>query len=136
MPYQATWYAHKRVMLLRLLGNVKLDDAAEAHRCIVQFLNEGTPLVHILTDLSEVEQFPTNLAALQHVMPAIDNPDLGWMLIYGAGNPMLRFVTSTITQLMMPGSRHRMLNTLDESLTFLQGQDTTLGNLKSAGRSA
>jgi hypothetical protein len=133
MPYQATWYAHKRVMLLRLLGNVTLDDAAEAHRCIVQFLNEGTPLVHILTDLSEVEQFPTNLAALQRVMPPIDNSNLGWMLIYGAGNPMLRFVTSTITQLMMPGSRHRMLNTLDESLAFLKGQDATLGNLKSVG---
>jgi hypothetical protein len=136
MPYQATWYAHKRVMLLRLLGNVTLDDAAEAHRCIVQFLNEGRPLVHILTDLSEVEQFPTNLAALQHAMPPIDNSDLGWMLIYGAGNPMLRFVTSTITQLMMPGSRYRMLNTLDESLTFLKGQDTTLGNLMSASSRA
>lgn len=129
MSYEGSWYADKRVVLQRLWGTVTLEEAAQAHHTMVQFLDEGTPLVHVLVDLSQVEQFPTNLIALKRAMPPIEHSGMGWMLVCGAGNPMLRFVASTIIQIMMPGLRLRMFDTLDQSLTFLQDQDSTLENL-------
>ncbi|MEO8610734.1 MAG: hypothetical protein ABI690_22745 [Chloroflexota bacterium] len=136
MPYADSWYIEKGVAIQRMYGNVTLEDAEAARNGLAKLLETGTTLVHVLVDVSEVERFPTNLFGIRRLTPNIDNPNLGWLIIYGAGNPLLRFIASTLAQLGMPGVRMRMFSRWDESLIFLQGQDSTLGNLKSFGDTA
>src|SRR5689334_6077200 len=133
MPYQDSWYIENRVAIQRLYGTVTLEDAEAARNGLAKLLEEGTPLVHVMVDVADVEKFPTNLVGLRRMTPNIDNPNMGWLVIYGAGNPLLRFMVSTLSQLVLPGLRFRMFSTSDECLMFLQGQDSTLGNLMSFG---
>ena len=133
MPYKDHWLVDKRVGMQQLSGVVTLEDAEASRNGYLRFLEEGEPLVHLLVDVASIEKFPTNLVALKHLAPNVDNPNLGWLLICGAGNPLLRFVASTIAQVALRGLRLRMFNTTEEALTFLQGQDSTLGNLVSFG---
>lgn len=136
MPYEDSWYVDKRVAIQRLYGVITVEESEKARDGVVRLLEEGTPLVHILVDVSDVEKFPTNITAIRRMIPNVDSPNMGWLLIYGANNVFLRFIASTLAQLGMPGVRLRMMSTMDECLTFLQGQDSTLGNLKSFGDTA
>ena len=136
MSYRDEWYIEKRVAIQYLYGTVTIDDAEASRNGMVKFLEDGTPLVHVLVDVTGIEKFPTNLAALKHLIPNLDKDRMGWLIIYGAHNVFMRFMASTLAQLGMPGVRLRIFSTLDESLTFLQGQDLSLGNLKSFGDTA
>jgi hypothetical protein len=129
LSYQDRWYVEKRIALQRLWGAVTLKDAEAARDGLERFLQEGTPLIHFLVDLYDIEQFPAHLASLRRITPNLNSPGLGWLVIYGTGNPLMRFVASTLTQVALPKLRLRMFGTLEESLVFLQGQDSTLGNL-------
>jgi hypothetical protein len=136
MAYRDGWYIEKRVAIQHLYGTVTVDEAEIARNGMNRFLEEGTPLVHVLVDVAKIDKFPTNIVALKHLIPDIDNDKMGWLIIYGAHNVFIRFLASTLSQIGLPGVRLRMFSTLDESLMFLQSQDASLESLMVVSNSA
>src|SRR5689334_16581788 len=84
MPYEDSWYVEKRVAIQRLYGVITVEESEMARDGVIRLLEEGTPLVHILVDVSDVEKFPTNITAIRRMIPNVDSPNMGWLLIYGA----------------------------------------------------
>ena len=90
-------------------------------------MNQGQSPVHLFIDVTAVGKVPTNLNQMKKSMDILNNPNLGWAVLIGA-NPVARFLASVISQVMK--IRFTIVSAMDEALTFMARQDTTLGSLK------
>lgn len=130
MPCELKWYLQDRVLLQRLSGVVTLEDVKVSNAQLKTFLASGVAPTHVIVDLSGVERFPTSLSTIKEFVQPVPNQDiLGWVLIFGAKNALLRFLASMVTQLAGENVRMRMLDTLPEAIDFIRKQDETLVNL-------
>lgn len=130
MPCQIQWYAEKRVVYQRLYGNITLEDVRYVNQQSAVYLSAGIPLVHVIVNLTEVEHFPTSLGTIREMLKAPSQKDAtGWVLIYGADNPLLRFVASMVAQLAGEKVRLRMVDDLAQAVEIIRQQDETLADL-------
>lgn len=122
MPVETRWYVDKRIIYQRFYGAVTLEDFAFSVEQIGAFVEQGTPLIHAVADVLEVEKWPPLMQLTRAARRAPYN-GMGWTLIL-VKSPALRFVTGILVQLSM--SNFRMVATLDEALHFLKERDYTL----------
>lgn len=131
MAYSVGWYIDKRVTYQRLYGHVTLEDVRDINAESIDISRNGIPLVHSVIDITGVQKFPTNLAAIREIMSIqTDGDAVGWVLIVGADNPVIRFIASVITQLVMEKIHFRLMDSMDAALEFLQEHDATLKGLE------
>jgi hypothetical protein len=123
VPFEIGWHQADRIVHLRFYGDVTIDEIRDSSLSVKTHVEQGKPLVHTISDLSDVQHFPRNLLQISKATTKLDNSVLGWTIVIGA-NPILAFIVTTISQLA--GARLRMLPTMEEALTFLKSVDTTL----------
>jgi hypothetical protein len=126
VPYEVSWYQKQRVIYWRVWGQSTLEEIAQMGKGQQKLVNEGTVPVHLIANVTDVENFPTDLRQLKVALDGINHPHLGWTLIVGTTTPLKRFVTTTVIQMVIPGVRLRMFNTLDEAVEFLKYVDDTI----------
>jgi hypothetical protein len=133
MPYSVSWVVPQRVLLQQFYGHVTLDDVHDLSAESRRYQNAGIPLIHSLVDLSSVEKYPTSLVAIRSAMTRQHDPDrIGWILLVGATNPILRFFASVITQVAGDKIRFRLMDTREQALAFLREHDSTLQHIREA----
>ncbi len=130
MAYQIGWYQPERILDLALEDDVSLEDARYLSQEATGMLAYGTPLVHVIVDLSAVTSFPTSLSMIQHMITIPRSTDnLGWVIICGARNSMLRFLATTLTQVAVENVRLHASDNIDDAIQFLYEVDTSLVKL-------
>lgn len=129
MPYQTGWYVEKRIILTRYTGIIGIEDIhgqiAETHALI----EEGTPLIHSIIDLSQIEKWPPLNVVNEFRSMNIDSvrERMGWSIIV-ANNVVLKFGSALFAPIF--NLRQRIFSNLGEALTFLQENDPTLPDFK------
>ncbi len=129
MSYKVEWYIEKRVLLSRYEGVLTIEDArgqvAEGNK----LLREGIPLTHSIIDMTAVEKLPPLQAASEFMSTDLSDvrDKLGWTIVVTT-NKFLKFACSLFVPMFKV--RQRFYSTLDEALTFLQEDDSTLPPLK------
>jgi hypothetical protein len=136
MPYQVSWYVDQRVIYCSAYGTATIEDIHGLNREVQLRVREGQPLVHVVCDLKNIEKFPTNIAGMRKSLEQMDHERMGWVIVVGAGNALLRFVASLITQFIIPNVRLRMFDTLEQGIDFLREHDATLEDMPVAQQSA
>jgi hypothetical protein len=126
MAFNVSWYEEQRVILTKLNGNVTLDELKEIDRQLIEFIRAGTPLVHLIVDMTEMDKMPTNVTQVNGALQHLNEDGLGWTILVGA-SPIIRFVGGVVAQIAR--MRFRALPTFSEALTFLTAQDSTLQHL-------
>ncbi len=117
-------------MLERLYGVVTLEDVQGSNVQLKALLASGVAPTHVIVDLSGVERFPTSLSTIKEFIKPVPNQDiLGWVLIFGAKNSLLRFLASMVTQFTGDNVRMRMFDNLTDTLDFIRTQDETLADI-------
>ena len=130
MPCELKWYLKDRVLLERLHGVVTLEDVKDSNVQLKALLASGVAPTHVIVDLSGVERFPTSLSTIKEFVKPVPNQEiLGWVLIFGAQNSLLRFLASMVTQFTGDNVRMRMFDDLTETLDFIRKQDETLADI-------
>lgn len=129
MPFEVGWLVENRVILTRYTGVIAVDDIHEQMGQTKSLMLQGTPLIHSIIDLSQIEKWPPLNVVNEFRTTEIGDVRLkmGWSIIV-ADNMLLKFGTSLFTPIFK--LRQRVFSTLDEALTFLQGEDHTLPPLK------
>lgn len=128
MPYQTTWYVENRIILTRYTGIIGVEDIHgqidETHAMIEQ----GTPLIHSIIDLSEIEKWPPLNVVNEFRAMDIESvrERIGWSIIV-ANNVVLKFGSALFAPIF--NLRQRIFSNLDEALRFLQENDPTLPDL-------
>ena len=134
MPYKMSWYQPKRIVLLQVDG---LLTTAEVQSLIVDagvYVAGGTPLVHYLVDtrtLQKIESVPEALKVVQGNPP---HPNMGWMIVVGKMNPLVKFFLDFVG--LLTRSRYRRFDTMPDSITFLKEIDGSLAPAENSGAGA
>lgn len=125
MPFQTRWIVEKRIALTQLSGSLSDEEARQMSETHSRFLQEGTPLVHLVIDASQLASIPINLKQNTAMGEYLRHPALGWTVLVGASN-IVNFMVSVIGQIFH--MKYARRETLEEAVQFLTTQDETITN--------
>jgi hypothetical protein len=118
------WHVQNRVIYVRWPNVLTLDIAFKANERIMPFLNEGTPLIHMIHDATEMKKYPANVIKLKEAFVFLSHPSLGWS-VTATSDPMVVFLATVLPQVDR-GSRYKVFKTIPEVLKFLEQRDPTI----------
>jgi hypothetical protein len=124
MPYKVSWYQPQRIAVIQVEGLLTTPEVQSLIADAGTYVAEGTPLVHFLVDtrtLQKVESVPEALKVVQGNPP---HPNMGWMIVVGKMNPLVKFFLDFVG--LLTKSRYRRFDAMPEALTFLKEIDGTL----------
>lgn len=127
MPYKISWYQPNRIVLMQVDG---LLTTAEVQTLIVDagvYVTTGTPLVHFLVDTQALQKIESVSEALKVVQGNPPHPNMGWMIVVGKMNPLVKFFLDFVG--LITRSRYRRFDTMPESLAFLKEIDLSLATV-------
>ena len=129
MSYKVQWLVEKRILLSQYEGTVTIEDARGQVSEGNAMLRQGIPLTHSIIDMSKVEKLPSLQLASEFMSTDLSEvrDKLGWTIVV-TNNKFLKFASSLFVPMFKV--RQRFFGSLDEALTFLQEEDSTLPPLK------
>ena len=128
MPYNVKWYdAKKRVILISVIGEFTLQESSDSSVEIRNYINEGTPPIHLIGDLTKLKQAPKSIAELRKAQGNLNS--LASTIIVGANNPMIRFMANVFAKL--GGYEVRTVDSVDQAAEVISRLDPTLEHLTS-----
>ena len=133
MPYSQSWLIEGAVALVIYSGNVTLSDVEQsADELLIRLHNSPRGIIHIMHDLGGVENYPTNVQQINRITrPLLSHKKVGWFVLYGQENPMMRFLITMIAQLARVQSRG--FENYESAREFLQNIDADLPDLPHDG---
>lgn len=124
MPYHMKWFVQKRVILTQFWGNVTRDDILQFISELEGKIEEGTPLIHHISDGLEIEKLNIDLKTLQLMLKSMKPSEtMGWH-IEVTRSPINRMIGAIANQFAK--IRFRTYNTVQEAVDFLLIGDDTL----------
>ena len=128
MPLAIKWYCDGLVVYARVTGTLTIENLKELNAQVHRMVESSdAPLVHLVTDLSQITAYPSLGEAMRNVR---FEERVGWSIVIGTNErKMVKFITSVIASALR--LRFRQVNNLDEALDFLQKVDAALPNLHS-----
>ncbi len=123
MPYKASWFVDKRVMLLQAWGERTLEEMQENSDIMIKAVREGHPPVHIFADIRQVTEYPRSLKEIKRSLSAFQEPNLGWIVVV-TENQLISFLGDVVSQLSQ--KNFKSFKTPDEAIAFLWRIDASL----------
>ena len=124
MALVTRWHVENRIVLSALIGNISIEELMAESRIIAPMVTNGKAPVHVIVDTTKMGRSPTNLMQVKDTVPYLKYPNMGVMVIIGGNNPLVRFMSTAIGQLL--GVRLRVTGSLDEAEALLRQLDATL----------
>lgn len=125
MAYEVSWLIEGQVIYTRSWGEGSEEDMRNTMTQTITLISSSSrPYVHVVSDNRDLTSVPS-MVVLAKVAREIPIPDhAGWLVTVQTANPVLRFFTDVVTQIM--GRRYRSFKTLGEALQFLKTIDETV----------
>jgi hypothetical protein len=124
MPFEISWYQPQRVVLMKIEGVMTPDEVQTVVAKTTAMLNETSVMTHFLVDTRTLQKIENIPAALKAVQSGPMHPLMGWMIVVGRMNPMVKFVLDFVG--LLTKSRYRRFDTMPEGLSFLKEIDGTV----------
>lgn len=127
MAFETTWLLDDHVISTVFSGEVTLDDLQENDRILLEMVEgiTGNGPVHIICDVRNVDKFPTQIGPIKKSSePYLRHDAMGWFILVGLDNRVLRFIGSTIAQI----TKLKMKNTdtMEEAISVLRRVDVNV----------
>lgn len=126
MGYIMEWQVSERIIHVRMWGIMSTEDVKSFNLQALELLNECTRKVHILIDIDSVDRPPMKIETLHDALQFGRHPSLGYVISYGGGRAIVRFVASLLAQ--MAGVRYRHVSSLEVAMDYLLIQDNSLNH--------
>lgn len=127
MPSHQEWLVGEQIAYVKFWGVVTSEEVGyEVQRSADLRAASDADWVHYLHDWREVEQFPTDLKALNKIVQSRkrDRTNLGWVVAYGTTNRTLNMLGDMFFRLLQV--RFRLFEKPNNAIAFLQNVDPTL----------
>jgi hypothetical protein len=134
MPIFSDWCVTKRVVYSRVVGDLSLDDLAQASQRMITLLDQGDAPIHHIADMYAMGEYPLDLKAITKAMPFLRHSKLGWFI----GVRPRHVVADALANMLMQAAgvefrikaTHegavQLLRRIDSSLTTIEIQFPTL----------
>ena len=126
LDYILDWYAPEMIAQLTYGKSVRLDEVEESFSNISTLIdNTEHPLMHVLLDLSNVEEHPLSLGDLSNAAGnTLYKRGMGWLLTYGAEKKSVQYVMGMLATIA--DARFRHFSTEEDALLFLKQMDRNI----------
>lgn len=125
MPVNNSWIIENKVMLLKMYGDVKVEELHEGAKNSLNVLNQSTHKLHQLIDMSETNSLPSNIAQLGEVSrPVNEHPLMGWVIMYGIKNKLIKFIITMTSHLAK--SQLKVADDYESAIAVLKKLDGSL----------
>jgi hypothetical protein len=126
MAYKLFWHQPQRVIYFEIIGHFTKEEMYEfCYRLRDEFLSSVNHDVHILIDTQSVQSHPQDLRLLRDATDIYGkHENLGWMLFLGIDNPITKFLTNVLFQVV--GTHFRTVENLEAALELLRGIDDSV----------
>jgi len=119
MPYTTGWVIDNGIIKTRITQNLTPDSKESKDALLNQMLEQSEKQnTHIILDCTDL-----NFPSFRN-WRWIRNARLGWLVIYGIHNPLMKFGMSLGLQAL--GVRFQFVDNQEAALNFLQEVDITL----------
>ena len=120
MPYKLFWTEEQTVIYFEIIGDFTKEEMLEAcYRLRDEFLSATTTKTNMLIDAQNVTKHPQDLRMLNEATKIYSShPNLGRMIFLGIGNPITRYITNVLFQIV--GAQFRTVHNLEEALEVLR----------------
>jgi hypothetical protein len=126
MPIDISWQQPRRVIYERFYDKVTLEEMTAIQQRFLAYLEEGDPPIHAVIDLSGVRDFPKSIHDIRKGLVFTGTTRLGRVVIITGNNPVIKFISSVISQLILKNARFELLNSLDDAVRYLRERDDTV----------
>lgn len=131
MGCQISWYEPKRVIYMRIDGDLTADVIQQAGEDLRRLIGEGSN-VHLLADFTKLGTVPRSIADSRKYLGRLNG--LKSSIIIGLENPIVRFMANVFGKL--GGYEVRVVNNLEEAKMVVARLDPTLSHLAQQTQSA
>lgn len=123
MPHTIEWLQEGKVIMSRFYGVLTMQEMFEATPEYIALFEEGNPPVHIITDMSGLTQYPTNLLQTREALSYMGHEGMGWQAYYGA--PALASSLINVFTTVMQ-TRLSTFRSFDLAIAFLHEKDSAV----------
>ncbi len=124
MPFSVDWYIPRRVLYMRVWGDITPEEIVHQDKQVLRFLNEGQQPVYLVGDDRHVRQTHLSVTNLRSVMKSVNHPALGATIMLGKTSPMATLLTRIL--FIGAGVRYQRVDTIEATLEVLRNLDSTL----------
>src|SRR5689334_10111629 len=118
MTIQVEWLIPHRVIISHLSGVIRLEDVESLLAQQKKMVEEGTPLVHHISDGLQIKSIEIRLKTFQLLMKGVSmSENFGWHIDV-TSNPVTR-MTATLVSQFLP-VHVRTYSTVNEAILFLK----------------
>jgi hypothetical protein len=127
MAYEIEWLVEKRVLYIKAVGDITLEELEIAVERMQSMMDNGEAPIHSISDNRFIGKFPTSLSTLKKFMKR--HPKVtGWSLLIQE-NTATRFIGEMLTR-FLGQSNIKSFKALSEGLAFLERNDQSLGTIR------
>lgn len=128
MPYKISWLVEKRVLYTEFEGVITSEELGNFITDMTSMMEEGTPLVHHISNSLQLERVTFSLAGARSMAGAFKlTKMLGWQIDINQ-NQLNRMFADILSQFARV--RSRTVLTYDDAIAFLKENDETLNQLE------
>lgn len=112
--YTTSWYLPDQVILVKLAGDLKVEELVELNQEIVKdYLNPAQHMLHIIVDGSDVGSLPNNIYGItKAAKPLASHKRVGGVIYVQFGNSIFDFLANVATQIL--GHSHKTVQSMNE----------------------
>lgn len=125
MPIYNTWLVPGRIVYQHNSGHVTTAEVQQSDAELNAYCDAARAPVHVLADSSTLRSMP-NVQQMRQ-MRVLGHERLGWYVVVGVDNRVLRVIGTVVGQLTQ--TPHRFFNHMPDALLFLQRSDSLLPDL-------
>lgn len=124
--YKTFWLEEGRVAYVEFIGAFSEDLITEMNMYVRdEFIERGQAPIHLIVDATGLTDFPRNVRVLKNSTQfSVDNAKVGWVILIGFENPLIKFVSSVIAQMFH--LRFKQVKTFEDATDLLQRVDLSL----------
>ncbi len=123
MPYAIEWLMPQHVLVVKFGKHLSLDELPDYDAYMISVLDAaGDKKIHLLPDVTALEQFPNLLQSQQ--LSHLRHPNIGWVVVIGNTSPLMKTIGILLERLI--GMRFQWSTSYDQALVFLRRMDDTL----------
>ena len=126
MPHKFTYYPEQHLLNETFYENVTIDELRGMQAELLDIAGKSDTSYDILIDVRLVEKFPTALGQIKEVMNSTSDPNIRWIIMIASPSPVVKFILTTITQMLVKNARYRMFESYEEAVAFLEQLDPAI----------
>lgn len=102
MAFKTFWYKEDKILFTEVIGELTESDMFAFNREYNEiYMTDPAKKVHLICDLRGMDNYPKNLMRVRDAtQKTATNPSLGWIILVGTDNPFIKFLATTVFQLV------------------------------------